>query len=112
MPARQDGETPSLRPKMSKLEGPRRHGSDSVYKNCRSLFSVLDFAFPSGEKQREVVEHSVSLYAQWRLRSGVVPALRENGEPPPERLLQAVRHHQRIQRDKLATIDGQTLQVL
>src|SRR5580765_6956999 len=53
-----------------------------------------------------------SFYAQWRVRSGVVPLLREDTDSPPERLLQAVWQHQRIVREKLTTIDGQPVRVL
>lgn len=39
--------------------------------------------------------------------------MRERGGPhPPERLLQSVWHHQRLQRDQLCTIDGQPIRVL
>lgn len=53
-----------------------------------------------------------SFYAQWRVRSGVVPLLREDRDSPPESLLQAVWQHQRLLRDQLRTLDGQTLRVL
>src|SRR2546422_10042541 len=55
---------------------------------------------------------SSSFYAQWRLRYGVVTVLREEGETPPERLLQAVWQHQRLLRDQLKTLDGRPVQVL
>ncbi len=53
-----------------------------------------------------------NLYAQWRLESGALPLLREQGDSPPELLLQAVWQHQRLQRDQLSSLDGETLQVL
>src|SRR6266446_854833 len=53
-----------------------------------------------------------SFYAQWRVRCGVVPLLREDHESPPERLLQAVWQHQRLLRDQLKTLDGRPVQVL
>ncbi|MGA2864538.1 MAG: DUF2851 family protein [Verrucomicrobiota bacterium] len=53
-----------------------------------------------------------SFYAQWRVRSGVIPLLHEERDSPPERLLQAVWQHQRLLRDQLRTLDGQTLRVL
>jgi len=53
-----------------------------------------------------------SLYAQWRLRCGAVSALREDGDVPPERLLQALWLHQRLQRDQLRTLDGEPVRVL
>ena len=51
-------------------------------------------------------------YAQWRVRSGVVPLLREDLDSPPERLLQAVWQHQRLLRDQLKTLEGQPVRVL
>ena len=53
-----------------------------------------------------------SFYAEWRVRSGVVPILREDHESPPEKLLQAIWHHQRILRDQLQTLDGRPVRVL
>src|SRR5204862_1327210 len=53
-----------------------------------------------------------SFYCHWRIRCGVAPLLREDDESPPERLLQSVWQHQRLLRDKLKTVDGQTLRVL
>lgn len=53
-----------------------------------------------------------SLYARWRLHGGAAPTLREDGNAPPERLLQAIWQHQRLQRDQLATLDGETVRVL
>jgi len=53
-----------------------------------------------------------NLYAQWRLESGAVLLLHEQNESPPERLLQAVWQHQRLHRDHLVSLDGETLRVL
>jgi hypothetical protein len=53
-----------------------------------------------------------SFYAQWRVRCGVVPVLREDQESPPERLLQTIWQHQRLRRDQLRTLDGQPLRIL
>jgi Protein of unknown function (DUF2851) len=53
-----------------------------------------------------------NFYAQWRLQSGTVALLRENQEPPPELLLQAIWQHQRLLRDQLQTLDGESLRVL
>jgi hypothetical protein len=53
-----------------------------------------------------------NFYAQWRLQSGAVPLLRENQEPPPEFLLQAIWQHQRLLRDQLQTLDGELIRVL
>ncbi len=55
---------------------------------------------------------STSFYAQWRLRAGVTGELRDDGDSPPERLLQAVWLHQRVRRDQLRTLDGKSLRVL
>ncbi len=51
-------------------------------------------------------------YAQLRLQCGAVSVLREERDTPPERLLQAVWAHQRIVRDQLRTLDGETVRVL
>ena len=55
-----------------------------------------------------------NLYAGWRRRAFPAAVLHEgdSGSPPPERLLQAVWHHQRLRRDQLQTLDGRRLQVL
>jgi hypothetical protein len=53
-----------------------------------------------------------SFYAQWRVRCGAVPVLREDHESPPERLLQTIWQHQRLLRDQLRTLDGQPVRVL
>ncbi len=53
-----------------------------------------------------------TFYAQWRVRCGVVPFLREDDDSPPERLLQAIWQHQRLLRDQLKTLDGQPVRVL
>ncbi len=55
---------------------------------------------------------SANFYAEWRLQSGVLPALHEGQPTPPERLLQAIWFHQRLCRDRLTTQDGRLLQVL
>ena len=52
-------------------------------------------------------------YAEWRAQNESRLLLRERGGPhPPERLLQTVWHHQRLQRDQLQTVDGRALRVL
>jgi len=53
-----------------------------------------------------------NFYAAWRTRTGLVPALRETSDAPPERLLQAVWFHQRLRREQLRTHDGRALRVL
>jgi hypothetical protein len=54
------------------------------------------------------------LYAEWRTRNFPPLMLGEPGfsQIPAERLLQAVWHHQRLRRDQLRTLDGQSVQVL
>jgi hypothetical protein len=55
---------------------------------------------------------SVITYAEWRLRSGLVPILREDRESPPEALLQTIWQHQRLRRDDLIMADGRPLRIL
>jgi hypothetical protein len=66
-----------------------------------------------GQRSFLQVHHCRSnFYAEWRLRSGVLPALHEEVDRPPERLLQAIWHHQRVRREALRTTDGRPVQVL
>jgi hypothetical protein len=53
-----------------------------------------------------------NFYAEGRVRCGVAPVLREDDDSPPERLLQAIWQHQRLQRDRLKTLDGQPVRIL
>lgn len=53
-----------------------------------------------------------NFYALARESCGVLPLLRDAGDAPPERLLQAVWLHQRLHRDRLLTLDGQPVLVL
>jgi hypothetical protein len=53
-----------------------------------------------------------NFYADWRSRSGVGQVLHDENDPPPERLLQAIWRHQRLQRDRLQTADGRSVRVL
>lgn len=53
-----------------------------------------------------------SFYAEWRVRAGVVPLLREDTDSPPERLLQAIWLHQRLLRDRLLSRAGEPVRVL
>jgi len=53
-----------------------------------------------------------NFYADWRPRFGAGNVLRDENDPPPERLLQAIWHHQRLQRDRLQTADGKSVRVL
>jgi hypothetical protein len=59
-----------------------------------------------------VTPASTSFYAQWRTRHGLAASLREAPDTPPERLLQAIWQHQRLQRAQLTTLDGQSVRVL
>jgi hypothetical protein len=52
-----------------------------------------------------------SCYSHWRARTAALAFLEERHAPPPERLLQAIWHHQRLRRDQLKTIDGRPLAV-
>lgn len=51
-------------------------------------------------------------YAHWRLQCGQPLFLGESNSPVPERLLQAIWHHQRLLRNQLRTLDGKPLRVL
>lgn len=51
-------------------------------------------------------------YANWRLQCGKAFFLGEASLPVPEKLLQAIWHHQRLLRDQLKTLDGKTVRVL
>jgi len=51
-------------------------------------------------------------YATWRERGRAAGALRDENSTPPEKLLQAVWQHQRIQRDRLKTPGGTRVRVL
>ena len=53
-----------------------------------------------------------NFYAVWRQQCRAVNALRDGGSAPPEKLLQAVWQHQRLQRGELKTTDGKSVRVL
>src|SRR5437660_1773797 len=53
-----------------------------------------------------------NFYARWRAQNSTSALLREGESSPPERLLQAVWHHQRLLRGQLRTLDGKPLRVL
>ena len=53
-----------------------------------------------------------NFYTVWRERCRAINVLRDGGSAPPEKLLQAVWQHQRLQRDQLKTADGQSVRVL
>lgn len=73
---------------------------------------ALDFAGRPPEKQRQVPPAHPNFYADWRARHGFAAALRESGTAPPEKLLQAVWHHQRLCRDRLRLLDGRSVRIL
>jgi len=55
---------------------------------------------------------SDNFYARWRTRALPTAALREGQDTPPEFLLQAIWQQQRLLRDQLMTLDGETVRVL
>ena len=59
-----------------------------------------------GKSNGKVPPVLASFYAQWRVRCGVVPVLRDDQDSPPERLLQTIWQHQRLLREQLKTLDG------
>jgi len=67
---------------------------------------------PPRKSNGKHVPVETNFYAQWRLRSGLVPFLREDRESPPETLVQAIWQHQRLCRDDLKTLDGRIVRVL
>jgi hypothetical protein len=74
--------------------------------------AALDFARAPAQKQFLVHPVTPNFYAQWRAGYTPVATLREGQDPPPEKLLQAIWQHQRLCRDQLRTLDGQTIRVL
>ncbi len=73
---------------------------------------MLDFARGSAQKQSCVTQLAKSFYADWRTRHGRMAVFQDAADPPPERLLQAIWQHQRLRRDQLRTLDGQSVRVL
>jgi len=53
-----------------------------------------------------------NFYAAWRERCRDLGALHDDSSTPPEKLLQGVWQHQRLQRDRLTTTDGRPVRVL
>jgi hypothetical protein len=72
----------------------------------------LDFAQPQAQKQSAVSPPPENFYADWRPRLSAGNVLRDENALPPERLLQAIWRHQRLQRDRLQTADGKSVRVL
>src|SRR5688572_13887579 len=77
-----------------------------------SRVPVLTLRGENCKSNSKVVGFPESFYAEARLRAGTIPVLREDEPAPPERLLQAIWHHQRIHRQQLQTMDGRALRVL
>ena len=73
---------------------------------------MLDFAVQSLKSSYPVFPLHSNRYAEWRRHSGLAWSLHEERQTPPERLLQAVWFHQRIQREQLRTLDGRGVQIL
>jgi len=54
-----------------------------------------------------------NIYARWRSREVATTVLQEDRESvPPEKLLQSIWQQQRLLRDQLKTLDGQTVRIL
>ncbi len=53
-----------------------------------------------------------NFYTEGRVRCGAVTVFRDDNDSPPERLLQAIWQHQRLRREQLMTLDGQSVRVL
>ncbi|HEV2691340.1 MAG TPA: DUF2851 family protein [Verrucomicrobiae bacterium] len=53
-----------------------------------------------------------NFYAAWRERNRAAAALHDDGPIPPEKLLQTIWQHQRLQRGSLKTLDGKPLRIL
>jgi hypothetical protein len=65
-----------------------------------------------GKSNGKVPPVLASFYAQWRVRCGVVPVLRDDQDSPPERLVQTIWQHQRLLREQLKTLDGRPVRIL
>jgi Protein of unknown function (DUF2851) len=65
-----------------------------------------------GKSNGKVPSVLASFYAQWRVRCGVIPVLRDGQDSPPERLVQTLWQHQRLLRDQLKTLDGRPARIL
>jgi hypothetical protein len=59
-----------------------------------------------------VLHVSPTLYGHWRAQSGLGLALHDDPEHPPEAVLQMIWQHQRLDRNKLISVDGQPVRVL
>lgn len=59
-----------------------------------------------------VTSRAKNFYAEWRWQACGQNILRDQNDLPSERLLQSIWQHQRLQRDQLKTIGGNSLRVL
>ena len=78
---------------------------------------VLDIALQTRNNTGMKISGDNSLrvenfYAAWREQCQAVNLLRDGGSVPPEKLLQSIWLHQRLQRDRLQTADGRSVRVL
>lgn len=81
---------------------------------CR-VFTRADLTLqtPGGKSMAWVSTFSANFYARWRLRGLPGQTLQEGPDSiPPEFLLQAIWQQQRLRRDQLKTLDGQTVRIL
>lgn len=62
--------------------------------------------------QSRVTPRTNSFYADWRMRHGLAASFQDASDSPPEKLLQAIWQQQRLNRDELRTLDGQSVRVL
>jgi hypothetical protein len=67
---------------------------------------------PVGKSNGKVFSGADSFYSQWRQQGGVIAAMCDRGDSPPEQLLQAIWQHQRLLRHQLVTLDGVRVRVL
>ncbi len=70
----------------------------------------LDFAVWR-RKESDVNPRAENFYAAWRENCRAINSLHDGGPTPPEKLLQSVWQHQRLQRDRLQTGDGRPVRV-
>jgi hypothetical protein len=54
---------------------------------------------------------SENFYAAWRTQANAKDVLRDKGNAPSERLLQAIWQHQRLRRDRLQTTTGESIRI-
>jgi hypothetical protein len=72
---------------------------------------LIDFISRPEQKLVRVNRSRENFYIAWRERGRAFEALHDGQAAPPEKLLQAVWRHQRLQRDQLRTLDGRAIRV-